>query len=72
MRQKWSRSVAASFVAVVSRPIAMMSGQSVLQSTRTRNCLPPYDAKSAAISWNGRSGTCLLVIGSLTLEGRRS
>ena len=37
----------------VSRPMSMMSGQPVLQSTTMRNCLPPYDVKSVAICWNG-------------------
>ena len=42
----------------------MMSGQSVLLSTMTRNCLPPYAAKSTAICWKGLSGSGFVTRGS--------
>ena len=39
--QNWSLRASMSFAVVVSLHISMVSGQSVLQSTMMRNCLPP-------------------------------
>ena len=46
-----------------------ISGQSVWQSTMTKNCCPPYVQKSIAISWKGRVGRGLVRSGSRAWDG---